>query len=178
MTTPEKLTVAELKRRLTPGTRLRLVQNFMGGCDRPREVAKTTTTAVALTQIDEPSAPLSWLPWPKAADLRATPDGFAVYEGNRLTVRYVWEEPTLPAPAVTDVGPDLRIPNEASPTVARAIQERARELATQWYGGNRDYVFDEICGQPTPVAFALVAVLAEQVRGLDLERYLLARVGR
>lgn len=73
------LTVAELKRRLTVGTKLVQTLNLRGPCENPRTVAEVSTTEVRFSGPGSEGVPESrlWsLPWPKASLLRETPDGF------------------------------------------------------------------------------------------------------
>ena len=86
------MTVAELKRRLTPGTTLRLVENFKGLCDKQRIVVQSNTRGVTFTGDGIDPARPSWMPWPRAEELKDTPDGFAiVFVNGRVAARYTWE---------------------------------------------------------------------------------------
>lgn len=85
-----KFTVADLKRLLIPGTRLRLVHSLMGPCDKLRVVAKTNTVDVMFTGDGIEEGNVSHLAWPKASRLHKTPDGFEIREDNgEVSVRYV-----------------------------------------------------------------------------------------
>jgi hypothetical protein len=89
--TPMK--VAELKRRLTPGVKLRLTDTLMGPTDKVRVVAKTNSVDVMFTGDNIDEGKFSHLPWPKASRLFATPDGFEIVEENgEVSARYKWED--------------------------------------------------------------------------------------
>jgi hypothetical protein len=73
-----KLTLAELKRRLTIGAKIRMIRHSWGKDGLPaekfagvREVIKVQTNAVQF-------AGGSWLDWPPAASVRGTDNGFEI----------------------------------------------------------------------------------------------------
>lgn len=80
-----KLTVAELKRRLAPGTRLRLTHTLLGPCDKLRVVAKHNSVDCMFTGDGIAEGHVSHLPWPKASCLHETPDGFEIWEEESRT---------------------------------------------------------------------------------------------
>lgn len=89
-----KLTVAELKRRLVVGAKLVQTLNLRGPCENPRTVAEVSTTEVRFSGPGSDGAPESrlWsLSWPKASQLRETEDGFEIdFAPGRVGVRYRW----------------------------------------------------------------------------------------
>lgn len=91
------MTLAELKRRLLPGIRLRLVHCLTGPCDKGRTVKCQQFNSIAFWTDDVP-AKVSWLHWPKARNLREAPDGFEIIvEGfTGPAARYVWCDMTDP----------------------------------------------------------------------------------
>lgn len=90
-------TIADLKRRVTVGTRLTLDKFTVAGLDRPhkylnvgRKVVKAQTNSFACaTEDSEPS----WCDWPKAAEFAPDEDGngFGVTHGN-IYLHYRIEE--------------------------------------------------------------------------------------
>lgn len=90
------MTLAQIKRRLTKGTIFYCTQNLRGAVCPPaaRKVVIQQTNAVACAMgpdFDEARARLSWLYWPKAADVTATPEGFEVKSPHGIILRYQWE---------------------------------------------------------------------------------------
>lgn len=81
------LTIADLKRRLTPGTELRLVQSLMGPCDKKRVVHRNKPSFVTFTGEGVKE---SYLYWPKASQLRGFEGGFEIIEDGEVAVRYLW----------------------------------------------------------------------------------------
>lgn len=86
------LTVAELKRRLVPGTRLRLVNSLMGPCDKARKVEKTNTVEFMLSGEGIPEGRLSHAYWPKKGTLFADDEGFEIHDEGQLALAYKWEK--------------------------------------------------------------------------------------
>jgi hypothetical protein len=84
------MTVAALKRRLVPGTKLRLVHTLLGPCDLARVVADVNSVGVRFT--GDGVVGFSHLRWPKASGLIETADGFEVVEGGEVAARYRWED--------------------------------------------------------------------------------------
>ena len=90
------LTLADLKRKLSPGTVFYCTQNVKGPINPPamRKVIIAQTNAIACaTGPDESRPNLSWLYWPKAAAVREIPGGFEVdgYKPEWPKLRYLWE---------------------------------------------------------------------------------------
>jgi len=88
------MSLANTKRRMTVGTRVRLIQCRRGpvpAAMQTRIVAKVQSNSVAFTlpwHVDP--AELSWLPWPTAKNFRLNSDGFTILEGGKTVARYVW----------------------------------------------------------------------------------------
>lgn len=72
------MTLAELKRRLTPGTKLRCIHNARGPCNDEREVTKTSSSHVRLRGKYGDKVGEAYLNWPKASQLSATERGFRI----------------------------------------------------------------------------------------------------
>jgi hypothetical protein len=89
----EKLTVAELKRRLQVGTKLRLVHSLLGPCNKDRIVAGQNTANVWFTGTGIKPNAASYLNWPKAKDLIETSTGFEILEDGKVAARYEWADP-------------------------------------------------------------------------------------
>lgn len=90
------LSLAEIKRRLTPGTVIYCTQNVHGVQNPPafRKVVIQQTNAIACAMgPDESRARLSWLHWPKASGVREIPGGFEVDPLNPdfPALRYQWQ---------------------------------------------------------------------------------------
>ena len=82
------MTKAELKRRLGPGTKLRLVENRNGPCDEPREVKIVRAAEIVMMT---PLGTFSSLELGKGFEVAETPDGFQVTHFNRVGLtRYSW----------------------------------------------------------------------------------------
>jgi len=82
--------LADLKR-IPVGTQLRLVECLTGAVPEEKQlrtIEKVQSNAWASRVAH--SGKLSWLTFPRAANFRETPDGFAVYEGSTVAARYVW----------------------------------------------------------------------------------------
>lgn len=86
------MTIAELKRRLVPGTRLRLMNSLMGPCDKARKVEKTNTVEFMLSGDGIQEGKLSHAYWPKKGALFETADGFEIYDEEELALAYKWEK--------------------------------------------------------------------------------------
>lgn len=88
------MTLAELKRKLTVGTRLRVTHSLLGPVNPPRgagrTVVKVQSNAVVFECDERSDDRQSWLYWPKAKDLHATSDGFEIIENGEVAVRYRW----------------------------------------------------------------------------------------
>ncbi len=82
--------LADLKRRLVPGTKLRLINSLMGPCSRLRVVAKTNTVDVMFTGDGIADGQVSHLAWPKSSALLETENGFKIIEDNMVCVEYEW----------------------------------------------------------------------------------------
>lgn len=86
--------VAELKRRLTVGTKLILVNNLMGPCRKERVVAQVNTVGVGLMGPDLPAGRLSYFDWPKKMSLVETANGFMIRHDNQVAIQYEWADRT------------------------------------------------------------------------------------
>lgn len=82
--------LADLKRKLVPGTELTLINSLLGPCCKHRTVAKVNTVDVMFTGDGVTPGKFSHLRWPKAGSLHETAKGFAIYEDDRLCAEYVW----------------------------------------------------------------------------------------
>ncbi len=84
------MTLAELKRRLAPGTKVTLIHSAMGPCEKRRTVARLLSKQVAFQP--EGGTELSYLPFPAAKDIRETADGFEVHfpDDSNIMVAYRW----------------------------------------------------------------------------------------
>lgn len=94
-----KLTVAHLKRTLTPGTRIRITNHFRPMASRDTHVHDKTNTANLVTWGTEratgrPAA--SFLTWPKAGQLRGeeNPNVFHIDDEGRpfLTIEVIGDD--------------------------------------------------------------------------------------
>lgn len=82
------MTVAELKRRLVPGTKLTLVHTLLGPTRKERHVFETRSRDCVM-YVPEKDAN-SYLQWPKASQLEATPRGFRIREDGEIAAEYEW----------------------------------------------------------------------------------------
>lgn len=81
-------TLADVKRRMTLGSKWRCVQLFEGGKDLGvREVGKVQSDAVAFLKAD---GKLSWLWWPKAKDVQVEDDTFTIFQNGVPKLRYIY----------------------------------------------------------------------------------------
>ena len=79
-------TLADVKRRMTLGSKWRCVQLFEGGEDLGvREVGKVQSNAVL-----KADGRLSWLWWPKAKDVRVEEDAFTIFQNGKPKLRYIF----------------------------------------------------------------------------------------
>jgi len=86
----KKLTVAELKRRLTPGTRLRMFEFCGSTVDKARVVHSVSTTYIQFKGDGIKENDTSYMNWPKSTELTGTEDGFIIdTKFSRLSYR--WE---------------------------------------------------------------------------------------
>ena len=87
----KKLTVAELKRKMTEGTVLTVVDFHGQSVRKIRVVASIHSTFVKLSGDGIKAGDYSYLNWPKASELTGTEDGFKI--GDKYgSIRYVWGE--------------------------------------------------------------------------------------
>lgn len=84
------MTVAELKRRLVPGTELTLVESRLGPCRKLRTVESVSTVDVGMSGDDVAKDRVSYLPWPKASQLQETDKGFQIVIEDETAARYEW----------------------------------------------------------------------------------------
>ena len=93
---PVKLTVSELKRRLSIGTILTIVEFHGIGVSKKRIVIGTAKGYAKLGGDGIRDGEYSMLIWPKASELTETADGFILTYTNaalkRKTIRYIWGE--------------------------------------------------------------------------------------
>ena len=81
-------TLADVKRKMTLGSKWRCVQLFMGGEDLGvREVGKVQGNAVAFLKAD---GKLSWLWWPKAKDMRVEENMFTILQDGVPKLKYIF----------------------------------------------------------------------------------------
>jgi len=86
-----KLTVAELKRRLGPGTKLRMVEFCGEEVNKARVVFSVSTTYAQFKGDGIKDNETSYMNWPKATELTGTEDGFII-DTKFSRLRYKWEE--------------------------------------------------------------------------------------
>mgnify|MGYP007050167286 FL=1 len=81
-------TLADVKRKMTLGSKWRCVQLFKGGEDLGvREVGKVQGNAVAFLKAD---GKLSWLWWPKAKDMRVEGNMFTILQDGVPKLKYIF----------------------------------------------------------------------------------------
>lgn len=85
-------TLAEFRRRLQPGTRLRMVQFNGTICNKLRVVAEVNTEDITFTGDDIPAGEKSYLQFPKRREITFTEDGFSLSPTSMRTLRYLWED--------------------------------------------------------------------------------------
>jgi len=95
--------IAELKRTLTPGTKLRCVHNARGPVppgEQHREVVSVSSANIVMRGMlnDRPTA-LSYLPMPKASELSSTRSGFRIEIAEKphsvaVAIEYEWVHDT------------------------------------------------------------------------------------
>lgn len=88
------MTLADLKRKLVPGTKLRLVYSIRhGACNKARTVKTLRTNGVSYIGEDIPEGEESWMSFPKAKDLVEIEGGFSVKSPQGVAlVQYIFEE--------------------------------------------------------------------------------------
>lgn len=95
------MTVAELKRRIQPGTKLKSVYvgptSSMFGPEHPFYNEVATVRRVMATQftVNRPYKGVdseSYCTFPKASELTETPNGFRITKGEYTVLEYVWVE--------------------------------------------------------------------------------------
>lgn len=79
--------LADLKR-IPIGTELKLVNCFMGKCDKKRIVAKVSSNAVMFTGEGIAEGRVSYLYFPKASEFKSDEKGFTIFEGEHLAAQY------------------------------------------------------------------------------------------
>lgn len=91
------MTVAELKRRIRPGVKLRSVWNGTGmfTAEHPFYTETATVVRVMSTQftVNRPyKGPQSesYCTFPKASELEETPNGFRITSAPNMVLEYVW----------------------------------------------------------------------------------------
>ena len=89
MAKKKKLTVAELKRRLIPGTKILLTEFSGTEINKTRSVLRVATSYVALSDDDLDSKKESLLLWPKASELKEVDGGFRI-DSKYNTSIYKW----------------------------------------------------------------------------------------
>nr|DAN44288.1 MAG TPA: hypothetical protein [Bacteriophage sp.] len=81
-------TLADVKRKMTLGSKWRCVRLFEGGKDLGvREVGKVQGNAVAFLK---PDGKLSWLWWPKAKDVQVEENAFTVLQNGEPKLKYIY----------------------------------------------------------------------------------------
>lgn len=88
----KKLTVAELKRRMTEGAVLTMVDFHGTPVKKRRVVAGVSTTFVKFSGDEIKDGEHSYLNWPKSTELTGNDEGFTI-SLKYGAVRYVWGEP-------------------------------------------------------------------------------------
>lgn len=83
--------LADLKK-LAVGTKLRVVHNLLGPCDKARVVARVQSNAVTFTGDGIKVGEVSWLYFPKARDFRDDGDGFTVLADGVPAASYKFEK--------------------------------------------------------------------------------------
>lgn len=83
-------TLADVKRKMTLGSKWHSVQLFEGGRDLGvREIGKVQGNAVAFLKHD---GKLSWLWWPKAKDVRVEENSFTILQNGMPKLKYTFVE--------------------------------------------------------------------------------------
>lgn len=85
------MTVAELKRRLVPGTKLTLINCLMGPCQKLRTVERIRSKHFVFHAHEKNRE--SVLQCPKASQLIETENGFRILNDGEIAVEYVWGWP-------------------------------------------------------------------------------------
>lgn len=98
------MTKAELKRRLTPGTKLTLVNSLLGPCSKPRTVHEVRSADYVMLTPEGKHSYLTIIP---AEEVRETPKGFQVVlkaqpaepgrpaQAEKLAAEYEWGWPNV-----------------------------------------------------------------------------------
>lgn len=80
-------TLADVKRKMTLGSKWECVQLFEGGQDLGvREIGIVQGNAVAFLKLD---GKLSWLWWPKAKDVRVEENSFTILQNGVPKLKYI-----------------------------------------------------------------------------------------
>lgn len=83
------MTLAELKKKLTVGTRLLLVRELNVPCSKERTVYNVSSVDFMLQGNDIPGN-ISYHQWPDPSALEETPEGFLIYGTCRVIAEYKW----------------------------------------------------------------------------------------
>lgn len=124
-----KLTVAELKRRLKVGMKLRHVTDYRGNaCDEVFTIGHIRTVDVIFSELDgEPRK--SYLAWPKASELRATAKGWEIVRGGKVCFGVEWIEDATPVNDEAAEGPTtIYSVFEVLPATTRALWTQMKSL--------------------------------------------------
>lgn len=130
------MSLSSLRRRLTPGTVIYLRECLTGWVEPSqswREVIQCTANAAQFKRQKEGGEfGKSYLYWPSAANVRETPDGFAVYETaphmpdepsrRVMTARYTWTAPAADEKRTARPGFWYTVPGTDTAPVAAAAR--------------------------------------------------------
>ena len=80
-------TLADVKRKMTLGTKWHCVRVSDNEDMGIREIGKVQKNAIAFHRLD---GELSWLWWPKAKDVQVQGDSFTILKDGEPTLRYTY----------------------------------------------------------------------------------------
>ena len=99
------MSLAELKRRLTVGVTVRLVERVNGACDEIKTVAVVQTNAIAFGPPGCKRGALSWIWWARGMRVDTTARGFLLRWSNENFLRFEW----MPLAGIPDAERESRL---------------------------------------------------------------------
>jgi len=102
------MSLAELKRRLTVGVTVRLVERPSGACDEVKTISLVQSNAIAFGPNGSKRGTQSWIYWARGMRVDTTANGFKVIWPNANFLRYEW----MPLTGAADVERESKLDAE------------------------------------------------------------------
>lgn len=125
------MTKAELKRKLTPGLELTLVNSYVGPTWQRRKVKQVRSSDVIMLKDDGRESTMTLNPGDVVEE---TANGFRILQSGKIALQYVWGHPEQPKY-------DIRLENHGSVFLVRPMNDKAQEWLknavqedAQWLG--------------------------------------------